>query len=57
MIKQIVLPFCILFIIEKGNYVAQFLSGSRGGELSPRKLLQSRSASRRVIIPQRLQST
>ena len=30
------------------------LSGRRGGELSPRKLLQSLSASRLVIIPHRL---
>ena len=32
------------------------LSGKRGGELSPRKLLQRRSASLLVIIPQRLYS-
>lgn len=30
------------------------LSGSLGGELSPRKLLHNLSASRLVIIPQRL---
>lgn len=32
-------------------------SGSWGGELSPRKLLQSRSASLRVIIPHRRELT
>ena len=31
------------------------LSGNRGGELSPKKLLQRRSASLLVIIPHRLE--